>query len=254
MEKDQLVRMQEDLERALKKPGERRWAMLLDTRRCTSCSACTIACASENKLPPKLWYRPVFNLEQGKYPKVTRTSLPRPCMQCDNPPCVAACPAKGPGGATWKETTGVGAGLVPINYAECIGCARCVPACPYSARTMDDGSFHTAGTPELQKYELLPSFEYGRKWPRQEGKPPIGKVRKCHFCQHRLAEGLLPQCITSCVCRMGYFGDESDPESLIAQVIQANKGKLQVLKKNAGTKPRVYYLGNIDLAAYHTAF
>lgn len=47
------VRMQEDLERALKKPAEkRRWAMLLDTRKCTSCKACSVACASKNKLPP----------------------------------------------------------------------------------------------------------------------------------------------------------------------------------------------------------
>jgi molybdopterin-containing oxidoreductase family iron-sulfur binding subunit len=84
---DILVTMQEDLERALKKPaGSQRWAMLLDLRKCVGCHACTVACVSENKLPPKLWYRPVYEYERGKYPKVSRTWIPRPCMQCDNPP------------------------------------------------------------------------------------------------------------------------------------------------------------------------
>ncbi|ABQ24689.1 4Fe-4S dicluster domain-containing protein [Geotalea uraniireducens] len=246
MDKDILITMQEDLERALQRPAlERRWAMLLDLRKCVGCHACTIGCVSENKLPPKLYYRPVFEYEQGKYPKPTRTYLPRPCMQCDKPPCVTACPVKGPDGATWKETKGIGTGIVPVNYARCIGCGKCVPACPYQARTMDDGGFHTAGTPELQKYETLPSFEYGKKWPRSGKNQPIGNARKCHFCIHRLANGMLPMCITTCIGRAGYFGDESDSKSLIAQVKKANK--IQILKAGKGTAPRVYYVANETL-------
>jgi ferredoxin len=84
---DILVIMQKDLERALAKPDkDRRWAMLLDLRKCVGCHACTIACISENKLPPKMKYRPVYEYEQGAYPKPSRTFLPRPCMQCDKPP------------------------------------------------------------------------------------------------------------------------------------------------------------------------
>jgi molybdopterin-containing oxidoreductase family iron-sulfur binding subunit len=80
---------------------------------------------------------------------------------------------------------------------------------------------------------------------------PVGNARKCHFCMHRLKEAMLPQCISSCVCRMGYFGDENDPESLIAQVIKANRPKIQILKKELGTQPRVYYLGNVDLSVFN---
>jgi molybdopterin-containing oxidoreductase family iron-sulfur binding subunit len=246
MEKDILLRMQEDLARALAKPAaERRWAMLVDLRRCTGCRACTVGCVSENKLPPQLWYRPVFEYERGKYPKVSRTWLPRPCMQCDQPPCVAACPVKGPEGATWKESQGTGAGIVPINYEKCIGCERCIPACPYGARTMDAGKFHSEGTPELMRYETMASFEYGKPWLRGGNKPPIGKARKCHFCLHRLAAGQIPMCISTCVCRAGYFGDESDPQSLIAEVKKANK--VQMLKPGKGTKPRVYYIAQEKL-------
>ena len=51
--KNELLRMQQDLQRALKKPrGARKWAMVLDLRKCVGCSACTIACKAENVLPP----------------------------------------------------------------------------------------------------------------------------------------------------------------------------------------------------------
>jgi tetrathionate reductase subunit B len=250
MQKDILITMQEDLERALKKPADqRRWAMLLDLRKCIGCHACTVACVSENKLPPKLKYRPVLEFERGKYPNVTRTFLPKPCMQCDKPPCVAACPVKGPDGATWKATSGIETGVVMINYAKCIGCGQCVPACPYNARTLDDGAYHSDGTPELQKYETMPSFEYGRKWPRKGQESPIGNARKCHFCIHRLANGMLPQCISTCVGRAGYFGDESDSDSLIAKVKSANK--IQILKAQKGTSPRVSYIANEKLESIY---
>ena len=97
----------------------------------------------------------------------------------------------------------------------------------------------------------MPSFEYGKNWPRQGKNQPVGNARKCHFCIHRLANGMLPQCISSCVCRMGYFGDENDAESLIAQTIQANKANIQILKKSLGTLPRVYYLGQTDLSIFN---
>lgn len=243
MQKDILVTMQEDLERALKKPADKRkWAMLIDTRKCVGCHACTIGCISENKLPPKMAYRPVYEYERGSYPKPIRTFLPRPCMQCDKPPCVSACPAKGE--ATFKETKGVGAGIVKIDYSKCIGCGKCVPACPYNARTIDQGAFHTADQ-VLQKYETMPSFEYGKKISRAPHHSPIGNARKCHFCMHRLAAGQLPMCITTCIGRAGYFGDESDPQSLISQV--KKKAVVQILKEKKGTAPRVYYIAKEKL-------
>ncbi len=129
---DVLIRMQRDLERALRKPvAQRKWGMVIDTRKCVGCSACTVACVMENKLPPGVVYRPVIDMEVGEYPNVSRKFLPRPCMQCDKPPCVPVCPV----GATWKRPDGI----VVIDYNACIGCRYCITACPYQARTYDFG-------------------------------------------------------------------------------------------------------------------
>lgn len=228
-----LLRMQRELRRALEKPLEqRRWVMVIDLRKCIGCSACTIGCIAENHLPPGVVYRPVMEEEIGEYPHVTRRFTPRPCMQCDNPPCVPVCPVK----ATYKRPDGI----VEINYEQCIGCRYCITACPYSARTFDFGENYSDGTPKRQPYETSPAPEYGRSWDRSNAKSPVGNVRKCQFCLHRLNAGMLPACVTTCVGVATYFGDANDPDSLVAELIA--KPNVVRLKEEIGTEPKVYYL------------
>jgi molybdopterin-containing oxidoreductase family iron-sulfur binding subunit len=228
-----ILRMQRELHQAISKPVEkRRWVMVIDLRKCIGCSACTIGCVAENKLPPGVVYRPVMEEEIGEYPNVTRRFLPRLCNQCDNPPCVPVCPVK----ATYKRPDGI----VEIDYDQCIGCRYCLPACPYGARTADFGESYTSGTPEVQAYENQPNFEYGKEWSREHGKSPVGNARKCHFCLHRLNVGMLPACVTTCIGYATYFGDADDPDSLVSELIV--KPNVMRLKEELGTKPRVYYL------------
>ena len=220
--RDELTVIQEDIQRALASP-DGKWAMLIDLRRCTACKSCTAGCVAEQKSPPGVVYRPVYEEESGSFPDVKRRFTPRPCQQCDNPPCVDACPNKGEGKATWKSTKGKSAGIVMINYRQCIGCGRCVIACPYKARTLDAGSLHTEGTPRVEEYEKSPTWEYGRKWPREKFHTPCGNARKCHFCYHRLKNGMVPMCVSTCICRANYFGDPEDTKSLIHKMIKENK-------------------------------
>jgi Fe-S-cluster-containing dehydrogenase component len=229
----EILRMQREMQKALAKPVEqRRWGMVIDLRKCVGCSACTIACKAENRLPPGVVYRPVIEEEIGEYPNVTRRFVPRPCMQCENPPCVPVCPV----GATYKRPDGI----VAIDYEACIGCRYCVTACPYQARTFDSGDSYSKGTPATQPYEHLVTYEYGKTYDREEGQSPVGNVRKCHFCLHRLNEGMLPECVTSCIGVATYFGDLNDPDSLVSEL--AASPNVQRLKEELGTKPRVFYL------------
>lgn len=241
---DQLIRMQRDLKRSrTKDPASIRWAMVIDLAKCVGCHACTIACVAENKLPPGVVYRPVIEEEIGTYPHVRRRFLPRPCMQCQNPPCVKVCPVT----ATYKNTQGV----TVMNYNRCIGCRYCLVACPYASRTSDFGDWYTHKTPDLQDvilgrtaaaegYEKHPATEYGKTWPTRGSGSPIGNARKCHFCLHRLAVGMLPACVTSCIGRATFFGDRTDPSSLIFELFGSPRRR--VLKEELGTQPAVIYL------------
>ena len=242
---DPLERMRADLARALQKPvDQRRWVMVIDLRKCVGCNACTISCVAENHLPPGVVYRPVIQEEIGTFPNVTKRFLPRPCMQCDNPPCVPVCPVN----ATWKRPDGI----VEIDYEKCIGCRYCITACPYNARVFDKGWLYNdapeepvrtaamVGTADAEQYEMAPAFEYGEEWEREEGKSPIGNARKCHFCLHRLEKGMLPACTTTCIGRATYFGDANDPDSLVSELIASPN--VMRLKTELGTEPKVFYL------------
>jgi molybdopterin-containing oxidoreductase family iron-sulfur binding subunit len=243
---DELLIMHKDLQQAMKR-SRPDWAMLIDTRRCILCHACTVGCMAEYKSPPGIRYRPMYELEGGRYPAVSRQFIAKPCQQCDNPPCVGACPKSGK--ATWKEAKGMGNGIVMINYEQCIGCGRCVEACPYKARSMDKGAFFTDGTPDIPVMERGPAWEYDKKWFREGKRPPVGKARKCQFCYLRITNGLLPVCVATCIGRATYFGDLADQDSLISKTMKSTKHV--ILKEvrddkpifgQSVTKPRVFYI------------
>lgn len=223
-------RMQQELKAALAKPAaERKWTMVIDLQKCIGCSACTVACIAENNLPPGVVYRPVLEEEIGEYPRVTRRFTPRPCMHCDEPPCVDVCPV----GATFKREDGI----VAMDYNKCIGCRYCVTACPYAARYFDFGEHYSDGTPERQPYEESPTLEYGKQWKRTSVE---GVVRKCTFCIQRLDAGMLPACVTTCIGEATFFGDQNDPNSLVSELMAS--GRAVRLKEELGTKPKVHYL------------
>ena len=240
-----LLRMQQELHRALEKPlDQRRWIMAVDLRKCVGCHACTVACKAENKLPPGVVYRPVIETEMGEYPNVARRFIPVSCMQCDEPPCVPVCPVH----ATYKRPDGI----VEIDYDSCIGCRYCIAACPYGARTFDWGEYYRGRTPRREETngvmagetpyegESAPSYEYGRAWTRTGNRSPVGNARKCHFCLHRISAGMLPACVATCISGATYFGDANDPDSLVSkQIARPNRVRL---KEEKATEPRVYYL------------
>jgi len=240
---EELTRMREDLRRALRKPVEqRRWSMIINTRRCTGCSACVVACMAENCSPPGVAYRRVAEVELGEYPQVSRLFMPANCMQCDNPPCVKAAPA----GAISKRPDGI----VAVDYARLRGkdvFERVQKACPYNAFSYDDGAYYTEDTPALQPYEKAATYEYGKPATRTSAGGPAGAARKCHFCLPRLGAGMLPACVTSCDGGAMFFGDANDADSLVSRLLRAHGSmRMQVAQR---AEPRVHYLVDDTRAA-----
>ncbi|NOZ22507.1 MAG: 4Fe-4S dicluster domain-containing protein [Planctomycetes bacterium] len=226
---------------AAPKEGKVRYGMVIDLKKCVGCKACVAACKAENHTPPGVAYNVVMEWEEGEYPTVRRRFLSRPCMQCKFSSCVKVCPT----GATYHREDGI----VAINYDKCIGCRYCITACPYGARCFDYGyNYHDKkGLPgdklqaaEPTQYEATPSPEWGQNRVRRRRTSPIGNVRKCSFCLHRVKKGLLPACAATCIGRAIHFGNLNDPNGELRQLI-AKRGHMR-LKEHLGNEPSVYYL------------
>lgn len=104
----------------------KRYAMVIDLRRCVACNACTVSCKLENAVPKAKYRSWVVEREVGAYPAVDNFKLPRLCNHCAKPPCDKACPT----GATVVAEDGT----VLVDSSVCIGCRYCMAACPYGAR------------------------------------------------------------------------------------------------------------------------
>ncbi|AQL44496.1 4Fe-4S ferredoxin [Halorientalis sp. IM1011] len=209
---------------------DHRWGMVIDLQKCVGCDSCSVACKAENRTPPGVSYNVVMEEEHGEFPNVQRTNVPRPCMQCENPPCVQVCPVS----ATYKMDNGV----VNIDYDRCIGCRYCMIACPYGARYFDFGENYDD---EVDEAGEITSPEYGvDRGEREPKKSPVGNVRKCHFCHHRLNRGEEPACVETCVGDARNMGDLDDPDSEVAQMAESTRA--MQLKEDEGTDPNVYYL------------
>ncbi len=204
-----------------------RWVMVIDLAKCDGCRECTRACAAMHFVPPgQEWIR-VYELQDHE--AGAPYWFPRPCMQCDNPPCVKVCPVS----ATWKREDGI----VLQDATRCIGCRFCLAACPYQAR-----SFNWTEPPHAPE-ELQQPYSMDWAFPHRKG-----VSEKCIFCPGLVKEGKLPGCVTACPMGAIYFGDQiedavtnSQGETVrFSRLIQDNAG--QRFQEELGTEPRVYYL------------
>ena len=217
------------------------WGMVIDLDRCTGCQACVMACKAENNVAAVgakeaargriISWMQVLTEESEERTRF----LPRPCLQCDDPPCIKVCPVY----ATYRNPEGIVAQI----YARCIGCRFCMAACPYNAKYFN-------------------WLRYQREAPGQNpdvSVRPKGVVEKCTFCHHRLQKAreraraerrdlapgeYVPACAETCPSRAIVFGDLSDHGSEVARL--ARSPRAFRLGEDLGTKPKVIYLSETE--------
>jgi Fe-S-cluster-containing dehydrogenase component len=107
-----------------KKP--RRFAIVIDSKKCINCKACNVACRAQNNVPLAHSRNWMNEETRGTFPKLLAAFEPEQCHHCEHPACVRVCPT----GASYQRPDGI----VAINDSDCVGCRYCVIACPYDAR------------------------------------------------------------------------------------------------------------------------
>ena len=222
--------------------------MVIDLDRCAACQACTVACRQENNVPfagaeqtemgRAIFWNEVIPIVEEEGTKIKARFIPRPCMHCENPPCVKVCPV----GATYKSEEGVVAQI----YSRCIGCRYCTTACPYTARYFN--------WYKPQRVEGMEHFFQNSHNPDVSIRTK-GVVEKCTFCYQRIRKAkekaeiegrelrdgdVVPACVQTCPASARYFGDLDDPNSIVSKLARSRRAFH--LLEDLGTEPKVTYL------------
>jgi molybdopterin-containing oxidoreductase family iron-sulfur binding subunit len=203
----------------------RQWGYVIDLRRCDGCKKCTVACQETHSLPKSHEWIKVFDITDSEG---NVSHFPRPCMQCENPPCLKVCPVR----ATFKNDEGV----VLVDQNLCIGCRLCMAACPYEARYFN---YDNPLKPANPIANPMPEFPV----PAQKG-----TVGKCVLCVHFTDVGKLPACVEACPMNALYIAE------LNSDVMTNSAGDTYKLskylrdndafryKEELNTSPRVWYV------------
>jgi Fe-S-cluster-containing dehydrogenase component len=157
-----------------------------------------VACQNQNELDDDCSFIRFEDKETGQFPKVKYTIAPLQCMHCADAPCVSVCPTTA--SAKDKET-----GLTLVDKEKCMGCRRCVAACPYNARV-------------FLKEE--------------------GIAQGCNLCLSLLKQGQEPACVATCLTKARLFGDLDKPTGEFAKLLPNAKP----LRADLKTKPTTLYI------------
>jgi anaerobic selenocysteine-containing dehydrogenase/Fe-S-cluster-containing dehydrogenase component len=226
---------------------EYRWGMTVDADLCTGCSACVVACQSENNVPvtgreqvaygrKQQWLR-VEHWQAGAESKPLNIFLPMFCQHCDVAPCEPVCPVY----AAYHTREGLNGQV----YNRCVGTRYCGNACVYHVRYFN---WFNYVWPEPLQLQLNPDVTV-----RQ-----VGVMEKCTMCLQRIQVAkqrareadrkvkdgdMQTACQQTCPTQAIKFGDLKDGAALVSKLSRSPRS-YHVLE-DVGTRPGVTYLKKV---------
>jgi len=182
-------------------------AFVIDISKCSGCYACQLVCKDEhcgNDWSPYAAPQPETGHFWGRLNEYERGRIPQVRVSYIFVPCQHCADAPCMAACPVEEAIyRRDDGLVIIDPKKCDGCKTCIDACPYGIIY-----FNTM----------------------------LNIAQKCTGCAHLLDRGWQePRCADACAHDAIRFGEEDELKDMIA--------KSEMLKPEAATRPRVYYIG-----------
>ena len=256
-------------------PKTQQWGMAIDLNSCFGCSACVVACQSENNIPivgkdqvlrgrEMHWMRldryfSARDYDQSEVPEDVQVSfMGMLCQHCENAPCESVCPVN----ATVHDKQG----LNVMAYNRCVGTRYCANNCAYKVRRFNffdwnkrqigefyKGPFGPVDEPELQKMQKNPNVTVRMR----------GVMEKCTFCTQRIEAAKIEQkrlagasadiavrdgaiktaCQQVCPTDAITFGDIADSETEVSQAKSSDRNYSVLGYLN--NRPRITYLARL---------
>ncbi len=201
--------------------NEHQWGMTIDLSKCIGCTACIVACSSENNIPVvgkdqvrkgrvMQWIRmdryfatnewgedkaPSDDVHIDPTPEqlegAEMVMQPVACQQCESAPCETVCPV--------NATVHTEDGLNAMAYNRCIGTRYCANNCPYTARRFNWFDYNKRPLDELYWGPLSTPEKTGvRESLKLQKNPNVtvrmrGVIEKCTYCVQRLETAKIQQ-------------------------------------------------------------
>jgi len=204
-----------------KKKGVHQWGMSIDLNSCVGCSACMLACQSENNVPivgkdmvrrgrEMHWLRidryyagdpgkrrfiDTFKVEAKQQfeewiDNPQAVTQPMLCQHCEAAPCENVCPVN----ATVHDQEG----LNVMVYNRCVGTRYCSNNCPYKVRKFNYFDYNKRPIAHLYRGPF--GFRNEDEWDllKMIKNPDVtvrmrGVMEKCTFCVQRIEQAKIAQ-------------------------------------------------------------